>query len=231
MRRALLLVAVIGVASCSGSSDPTTTTAQSGQTTETTAPTTVTSPPTSSVTTTTTVPPGEIEYPEAPDTVDDLPDALTSYLGAPMPIPDLSIDGPDDLDLWMAGWLDWLAWVNANPAEGAEELSVNLVPGSEQFEDIRTALLDRAAANQQLLGGGFIPTSLSGSFDEFFGDKTALRIVMIAGGPPSYLIDEAGEVISVFAGLDGQVTVSALLRYVTERDEWVMETFEVLGRS
>lgn len=148
-----------------------------------------------------------------------------------MPDPDLSITGPDDLERWMAGWLDWLAWVNANPAEGAEELNINMVPGSEQFEDIRTALLDRAAASQHLLGGGFIPTSLSGTFDEFFDDKTALRIVMVAGGPPSYLIDDAGEVISVFEGLDGEVTVSALLRYATERDEWIMETFEVLGRS
>lgn len=231
MRRVVLLVTVIGLASCSGSGDPTTTTVSPVLTTETTTQTTETSPPAGSVTTTATIPPGEIEYPEDPETVDDLPDALTAYIGAPMPDPDLSIDGPDDLDQWMAGWLDWLAWVNANPAEGAEELNINMVPGSEQFEDIRTALLDRAAASQHLLGGGFIPTRLSGTFDEFFDDKTALRIVMVAGGPPSYLIDDAGEVISVFEGLDGEVTVSALLRYVTERDEWVMETFEVLGRS
>ena len=182
-------------------------------------------------TTTTTVNPGEIDYPENPDSVDDLPDALTGYIDAPMPDPDLRISGPDDLDRWMAGWQDWLGWVYANPAQGAEQLDVNMVPGSEQYEGIRAALIDRAEAEQRLLGGGFLPTSLSGTFDEFFEDKTALRIVMIAGGPPSYLVDDTGQVVSVFAGLDGEVSISALLRYHKERNEWLMETFEVLGRA
>ncbi|MEA2010502.1 MAG: hypothetical protein U9N78_07345 [Actinomycetota bacterium] len=81
------------------------------------------------------------------------------------------------------------------------------------------------------MGGGFLPSRLTGTFDEFFEDKTALRIVMIASGPPSYLIDSAGEVVSVFGGIEGEVSISALLRYDKERDEWLMETFEVLGRS
>jgi len=183
------------------------------------------------VATTTTIDSGEIDYPENPDTVDDLPEALTTHIGAPMPDPDLSISGPDDLDRWMAGWLDWLAWTNANPAQGAEQLDVNMVPASQQYEDIRAALTDRAEAGQRLLGGGFAPTSLSGTFDEFFEDKTALRIVMVAGGPPSYLVNDAGAVVSVSEGIDGEVSISAILRYEMERNEWLMETFEVLGRS
>lgn len=236
MRPLLLLIAVVVMAGCSQSSEPTSiTTATPPETTESTPSTsTTTVPPVTTslpATTTTTVNPGEIDYPENPDSVGDLPDALTVYIGAPMPDPDLRISGPDDLERWMKGWQDWLAWVYANPSQGAEQLAVNMVPGSEQYEGIRAALIDRAEAEQRLLGGGFLPTSLSGTFDEFFDDKTALRIVMIAGGPPSYLINDAGEVVSVFEGLEGEVTVSALLRYEKERDEWLMETFEVLGRA
>ena len=228
------MAAALVAAGCTQSSDPATTTAPPAETPTTTAPTTTTtasSTTTSSLATTTTIGPGEIDYPENPDTVDDLPEALTVHIGAPMPDSDLRISGPDDLDRWMAGWLDWLAWVNANPAQGAEQLDVNMVPASQQFEDIQAALTDRAEAEQRLLGGGFLPTSLTGTFDEFFEGKTALRIVMISGGPPSYLVNDAGDVVTVFEGIDGEVSVSALLRYEKERDEWLMETFEVLGRS
>ncbi|MGB5169037.1 MAG: hypothetical protein WBP49_11600 [Acidimicrobiia bacterium] len=233
MKRSLLLAALVVVAGCTQSSDPTTSTAPQPQTTTTTAPTSTTSSSTttSTVATTTTVDSGEIEYPENPDTVDDLPEALTAHIGSPMPDPDLRISGPDDLDRWMAGWLDWLAWTNANPSQGAEQLEVNMVSASQQFEDIQAALIDRAEAEQRLLGGGFLPTGLSGTFDEFFEDKTALRIVMVAGGPPSYLVNDAGDVVSVFEGIDGEVSISAILRYEKESDEWLMETFEVLGRS
>lgn len=234
MRRALLIAVALVAVSCTQSSDPTTTTAQPPQTTSTTPATTTTTTSattTTSVATTTTVREGEIVYPENPETVDDLPDALTVHIDAPIPEPDLSIAGPEDLDRWMTGWLDWLAWANANPAQGAEQLDVNMVPSSQQYEDMEAALTDRAEAGQRLLGGGFLPTNLTGTFDDFFDDKTALRIVMIAAGPPSYLIDSTGDVVSVFEGIDGEVSISALLRYEQERDEWLMETFEVLGRS
>ena len=234
MKKILIMVVALVAASCTQSSDPTTTTVPLPQTTTTTAPTSITatsSTTTSTVATTTTADSGEIEYPENPDSIDDVPEALTVHIGAPMPDPDLRIAGSDDLDRWMAGWLDWLAWTNANPAQGAEQLDVNMVPASQQYEDIQAALIDRAEAEQRLLGGGFLPTSLSGTFDEFFEDKTALRIVMVAGGPPSYLVNDAGDVVSVSQGIDGEVSISAILRYEKGRDEWLMETFEVLGRS
>lgn len=231
MRRALLVAGLMAVVGCTQSTDLTTTTAQPVQTTQTTSTTTAPSTTTSATVTSTTIDPGSIEYPENPETVADIPEALTAYLGAPMPDPDLRISGPDDLERWMDDWLDWLAWANANPADGAEQLAVNMVPASQQYEDIKAALLERADAQQHLLGGGFLPSNLSGAFDELFEDKTALRIVMVAGGPPSYLVDDAGDVVSVFEGLEGEVSVSALLRYDQERDEWLMETFEVLGRS
>lgn len=233
MQRLLIVVALMALAGCSGSSDATTTTARSVTSTQATSSTTTitSSPPATSSTTSTTIGSGEIDYPENPGTVDDIPDALTAYIGAPMPDPDLGIAGPDDLDSWMTGWLDWLAWVHANPAEAADQLGTNMIPGSEQFSELRAALAERAEAGQRLLGGGFIPVSTSGTFDELFEDKTALRIVMVTQGPPSYLVDENGRVVSVFEGLDGGVTVSALLRFDPEREEWLMETFEVLGRS
>ena len=234
MKKILIVVVAVVAASCTQSSDPTTTATPPPQATSTPAPTSTTgtsSTTSSTVATTTTSNPGEIDYPENPGTVDDLPGALTIHIGAPMPDPDLWISGPDDLDRWMAGWLDWLAWANANPAQGAEQLDVNMVPASQQYEDIQAALIDRAEAEQRLLGGGFLPTRLSGTFDEFFEDKTALRIVIVAGGPPSYLVNDAGDVVSVSEGIDGELSISALLRYEKERDEWLMETFEVLGRS
>ena len=98
--RILLFVAVaLAVASCTQSGDAPTTTAPPAETTTTTAPTaptTSSSTTTSSLATTTTIDPGEIDYPENPDTVDDLPEALTVHIGAPMPDPDLRISGPDD---------------------------------------------------------------------------------------------------------------------------------------
>ena len=234
MRKVLLVVAVLTLVGCSQPSTPTSTTATTPPTAgsnATASTTTVLSTTTSTVITTTTVNLAEIDYPENPNTLDDLPDALTVFIGEPMPDPDLAIAGPEDLDRWMAGWLDWLAWINANPTEGASKLEVNMIAGSDQFEEMTSALEERAKSGRRLLGGGFLPRSLTGTFDQLFEDKTALRVVMIAAGPPSYLINDAGTVVSVFDGLDGEVTVAAVLRYEKERNEWVMETFEVLGRS
>lgn len=236
MRRVVLVAAAIAVVGCSQSADPTTTTPiLPPPTTETTGSTSTTVPSTTTstvaTTTTTTTNPGEIVYPDAPATVDDLPEVLTAHIGAPMPQPDLAISGPADLDRWMTGWLNWLGWAHANPTEGSEQLGVNMIPGSEQFEDIRSALIQRAEDEQLLLGGGFVPVSVSGTFDEFFDDKTLLMVVVVAEGPSSYLVEQDGAVTSVFEGIDGEVTLSALLRHDPERNEWLMETFEVLGRS
>ena len=233
MRKTLLVVAVLTLVGCSQPSTPTSTTATPPPTvgsSATTSTATVSSTTTSTVITTTTVNLGEIDYPDNPNTLDDLPNALTAFIGEPMPDPDLGIAGPEDLDRWMAGWLAWLAWINANPSEGVAKLQVNMIAGSDQFEAMTSALEERAESSRHLLGGGFLPRSLTGTFDQLFEDKTALRIVMIATGPPSYLINDAGTVVSVFDGLDGEVTVAAVLRYEKERNEWVMETFEVLGR-
>lgn len=231
----LALVLLVSACQTRAENPTTTSTTASTSTTVVESTTTVRQTTTTSATSTTVqsttscVALDETNYPEDPATVDDLPDPLPTCIEAALPDPDLSITGPEDLDRWMVGWLDWLAWLHAHPAEGAEQLQVNMIPGSDLYEEIRSALIDRAEAGQRLLGGGFVPVSLSGTFDEFFEDKTALRIVMVAEGPPSYLVSESGEVVSVFEGLEGEVTVSALLRYDGERDEWVMETFEVLG--
>lgn len=183
---------------------------------------------------------GEIDYPENPATVDDLPEALTFHIDGPMPDPDLSISGPEDLDRWMTGWLDWYDWVFANPAQGVEHLDVNMTAlFSQMFADLRSdlvdladvgqKLLDLADADQKRLGGGFVPSSLAGSFNELFDDKIALAVGVVAGVAPSYIVDRAGDVVSMSEGSDGEVLISAVLRYDQERDEWLMQSFEVLG--
>lgn len=237
MRSAVLTAVLVLVAGCNGSAGSTTTVVTTPATsptttvagTTTTAPTTTT---TSQLVTTRSLPDLALtDYPTNPETLDDIPDVLVAYIGAPMPDPDLTINGPEDLDPWMSGWLDWLAWTHANPAEGSEQLEVNMVPGTDQFAALQAALVERAEDGNHLLGGGFIPVSLSGTFDEFFEDKSALRVTIVAQSPPSYLVDGDGNLVSVSEALDGQVTVSALLRYDPEREEWLMEAFEVLGRS
>lgn len=237
MRSLLLVVVLVLLVGCNESAGPettvsttsaTSTTITLAVTTTTTAPTTTTSRPVTS----TSVPDLTLaDYPANPETLEEIPEALVAYIGAPMPDPDLTISGPEDLDSWMSGWLDWLAWTHANPAEGSEQLEVNMVPGTDQFAELQAALVERAEAGNHLLGGGFLPVSLSGTFDEFFEDKSALRVTIVAQSPPSYLVDGDGDVVSVFDALEGEVTVSALLRYDAKRDEWLMETFEVLGRS
>lgn len=236
MRSAILTTMLLLVAACNGSADSTTTEVTTPATTTTSTLAVATTTPSTTTpsqpATTTSVPDiSPADYPTNPETVDDIPDVLVDYIGAPMPDPDLTINGPEDLDLWMSGWLDWLAWTHANPAEGSDQLHVNIVPGTDQFTALQGALVERAEAGNHLLGGGFLPVSLSGTFDEFFEDKSALRVTIVAQSPPSYLVSGDGNVMSVFEGLEGEVTVSALLRYDPERDEWLMETFEVLGRS
>jgi len=227
-RRLAAAALALTLASCTPGAEPTTTAAPPPPTTTTTT-TTFPAPTTAPTTTTTLFNPAAIDYPANPATVADIPAELTAFIDAPMPDPDLSITGPEDLDRWTRGWLAWLAWVHANPAEGAEALHVNMLPGSEQFDSLHTALLDRAAAGQRGLGGGFAPVKVTGTFDQFFEDKTLFQIVLTTGGPPGYLVDEKGRVVSVGTGIEGEVIVSGALRYIEERDEWIMETFEVLG--
>lgn len=237
MRSLLLVVVLLVVVGCNGSAG-TETTVSSTAATSTSTTLAVTTTATASITTTTqpvtTTSVSDLslaDYPANPETLEDIPETLVAYIGAAMPDPDLTITGPEDLDRWMSGWLDWLAWTHANPTEGSEQLEVNMVPGTDQFAALQAALVERAEAGNHLLGGGFLLVSLSGTFDEFFEDKSALRITIVAQSPPSYLVDGDGNVVSVFDALEGEVTVSALLRYDPERDEWLMETFEVLGRS
>ena len=112
MRKTLLVVAVLTLVGCSQPSTPTSTTATPPPTvgsSATTSTTSVSSTTTSTVITTTTVNRGEIDYPENPNTLDDLPNALTEFIGEPMPDPDLGIAGPADLGGWCFSW----GWVLA----------------------------------------------------------------------------------------------------------------------
>ena len=233
-RLAAVAFVVAGCVEGSGPVPPQTAPPPTTQTSTTAAPsptstTAVSSSTTSSVEAMTIFDFGEIDYPENPATVDDLPEALTFHIDGPMPDPDLRISGPEDLDRWMTGWLDWYDWVYANPAQGVEQLDVNVVSFGQMFADLRAALADSAESGERVLGGGFVPSKLSGTFDEYFDGKYALRLGILADVSPSYIVDRTGDVVSMAEGSDGEVLISALLRYDQERDEWLMQTFDVLG--
>ena len=235
--RAFILVAVLVIVSTgctTEGNDPTTTTSISSTTSTTVAQTT-----TSSTSTTTTAPtsttvasndPWSIDYPLDAETVDDLPAVLADKIDAPEPDPDLTIEGPDDIDRWVNEWLDWFSWVSANPEEGVVALEHAVIPASTFYADTLAALEADRDAGTALLGYAFKPVEVSGTFDEFFERRELLRVVVVAADEiPGYVIDRAGAVISVIEPLDGEATIRLLLRYRQEDEEWVLENLEVLG--
>lgn len=234
--RAFMLVAVLAiVAGCTPeANDPTTTTSNSTttsttvqQTTTSNTPTTITAP---TSTTVASNDPWSIDYPPDAETVEDLPAILTDKIGAPEPDPNLTIEGPDDLDRWVNEWLNWFSWVNANPGEGIGALEHAVIPVSAFYEDTLAALEADRDAGTALLGYAFKPVEVSGTFDEFFERRELLRVVVVAADEiPGYVIDGTGAVISVIEPLGGEATIRLLLRYRQEDGEWVLENLEVLG--
>jgi hypothetical protein len=174
------------------------------------------------------VDPWAIDYPLDVDTVDDIPDLLTDRIGAPEPDPDLAVEGPDDVERWVDEWLGWFSWVNANPAEGIDALEHGVVPGGVFYEDTNAALETRRAEGTRLLGYAFVPMEVSGTFDELFENRQALRVVVVASDTiPRYIVDEAG-VLMVSEPLGGETTLALLLRYLEGEREWILESLEVL---
>lgn len=225
---------VFMVAGCtSTANDPTTTITQPTTipTTETTS-TTSTVSTTTSPTTSTTSPddPWSADYPLDAETIDDLPSVLSSKVDAPEPDPDLTIEGPEDIERWVNEWLGWFSWVNANPSEGIDALDYAVIPGSVFYEDTLAALEARRDEGTRLFGFAFVPGEVSATFDEFFERKELLRLVVVAADTiPRYIVDEAGSVVTIHEPLGGETTIRLLLRYLEGEGEWVLENLEVVG--
>lgn len=234
-RRGWIVVVLMAVlaAACTGgepsetssTQPPTSTTVQ--QTSTTTDMTGTTAPPT------TQVPeddPWTTEYPLDPATVDDLPAVLTWRIDAAEPIPNLEVAGAEHTERWVNEWLSWFAWVNANPTDGAAALDHAVVPQSAFYEDSLVALEARQQDGTRLLGFAFVPVEVSGTFDEFFESREALRLVVIASDTiPRYVIDDTGTVVSVHEPGGGQTTLRLLLRYSEGMEGWILEGLEVVG--
>lgn len=237
MRRARVSRAVVclavAIAGCTSSPDDTTTTSSAPTTTLTRVDATNTSTTTTTTeapTTSTATDPWGIDYPLEADTVDDIPEVLTDQIRAPEPDPDLTVEGPDDLDRWVDEWLGWFSWINANPAKGIDALANAVIPSSAFYENILAALEADRDEGRRLLGFAFKPVEVSGTFDEFFERQELLRLVVVASDDiPSYVVDESGTVVTVNPPLEGETTVRLLLRYRQEEGEWVLENLEVLG--
>lgn len=236
MRRWTLVGVALIVAACTptANSSSTTVTASTSTTVNvTTAPTTTTAT-TLLTTTTTTVPDGlpnldGIEFPTDPQTVDDLPAFLTSPIDSPAPNPDLSVEGPDDAEQWIAEWVTWMAWVRANPEQSQEDIDVGWLPDTPMAEDTLTGLAQSEADGVRVIGWPFYPISVSGTFDEFFENGQLLNLIVVADGRvPTYTIDSSGAVVEVREPFDTQSTLRMILR-PNEEGEWRVEAIETSG--
>lgn len=234
--RALGIVAafVFMVAGCtSTANDPTTTIAQPTTTPTTEATTTTSTANSTTVPATSTTHPDDpwsADYPLDAETLDDLPTVLSNKVGAPKPDPDLTIEGPEDIDRWVDEWLGWFSWVNTNPAEGVDLLEHAMIPGSVFYEDTLAALEARRDEGHRLLGFAFVPGEVSATFDEFFERRELLRLVVVASDTiPRYIVDEAGSVVTIHEPLGGETTIRLLLRYREGEGEWVLENLEVVS--
>lgn len=221
MRPTLLVLAVALVTTaCSPSVD---------DSTSTTLPASTTTSTKGGTTTTSAGPSDGVTYPLDPSTVDDLPDVLVERIGAPMPDPDLTITGPGDLDRWLAEWLDWYSWVQANPTDDPAVLTVGLVPETANLERTADGFRTLRQRGHHFLGDAFHPVGVTGTFDEQFEDGLILRVVVVAGpGNPTYVVDGAGAVVSVTDPIDEETQLFLPLRK-NEEGEWTVENIEVLG--
>lgn len=105
-----LLAAVLVLAACTTTSTAT----NSGTTTD--SPTTFTTAPTTTPPTTS----------PSPSRIDGVPPDLVTLLDAPMPVVDLTLTGPSDLERWFEEWLRWRTWLGANPTTAESVLSLGL---------------------------------------------------------------------------------------------------------
>lgn len=199
--------------------------------------TTTTTVPLAGSTTTTTTPTVTftwldvegVEFPTNPQTVDELPSFMAAYLNAPMPRPDLTIHGPEDAERWVAEWLDWMAWLGANPDEGKDVVEVGWLLTGPQGQATRTGLQQQAESGTRSLGVPFYPISITGTFDELFDNRQILNLfIEVEDRVPAYTIDANGRIIDVRQLSDEQPTLRLVLR-PNEEDQWLVEQIEVAG--
>ena len=242
MRRILLVSVALLVASCtqSGQSGSTTSTALPGVETSTSTTNTTAPPSTNSTTstteatsttrvthTTTTLPSFEdladVEFPEDPQTVEELPAALTVRIDAPIPDPDLTLEGPQDVDRWLKEWLSWAASVQANPTDDVDVLSDGLLVGTEIIEEWQAAFAERVSRGERFLGYPFIPTEIVlTTFDEDFREGRLFTLVVNATSPyPGYTVNDVGSVVDILPAQDFSVPLELVLRPNGE-GEWVV---------
>ena len=229
-----MAVALVAV-SCSQSGQPATTTSVAPPTQETAVSTTSTTTSPTISTTTTSTPPvatitlgsfadlADIDFPDDPQTVDDLPEALTARIGAPIPDPDLTLEEPQDVDRWLAEWLGWAASVQANPTDDPEALSAGLLAGTEIIEEWHVALAGRIERGERFLGFAFIPTGIVlTTFDDDFRDGKLFTLVVDSSSPyPGYTVDESGAVVGVLPAQEFSVPLELTLR-PNGGGEWVV---------
>lgn len=143
------MVAVLALAGCSSDVAPASTTAVAFDSTTSSVVTTSTTVVAPTTTTEAVVAPSSssavdgpvvlsdplsIDYPEDPQTVEDLPQVLQDLIGAPMPEPNLLLESEEDFPRWLDEWIGWYTWLIANPTDDPDVLAVGFVPGTDEFE-------------------------------------------------------------------------------------------------
>lgn len=232
--RTIVAAVVFLLVACTPSADSSSTTTQTPvtsfvATTTTTTPTTASTSPTN-----TTAAEGlpnleGVTFPIDPQTVDDLPAFMTAPIDAPAPDPDLTVDGPEDAEKWIGEWVQWMAWVRANPEQSQESLDEGWLPETPMADDTLTGLNQSATNGLRVLGWPFFPISVSGTFDEFFENDQLLSVIVVADGRvPTYTIDSSGAIVEVRAAFETQSTLRLILRPNGE-GEWRVEAIETSG--
>jgi len=230
MRKPTLLVLIL-VAACSPPQGASTSTPTTRITTTSTTTSTLPASSTTEAPATTATPPtspsytdlGDVDFPQTPGNIDDLPQELTRLIGGPAPDPDLHLETPEDVERWLTEWLHWAAWVQANPEDGVEALDLGLLVGTEIVLQWQTALEGRATQGERFLGYPFIPTGIVlTTFDEDFAEGKIFTLVVQATSPyPGYTIGSDGQVVEVLAAQDFSTPLELTLR-PNGGGEWVV---------
>ena len=213
MRR-LVAVLCVALVACAGEVGTTTlpTVAPTAAPTVTTTTTTTTTVP---GTTTTTMPVTTTTK------ASEVPAELLALIGAPMPEVDLTIEGPEDVERWIAEFLRWENWLVANPE--VEIGDVGLV--GEYGASLQEGRERATERGLRVLSGGLD----IGLAEVRFGDAGLgyVRLVVDATRRrPSYLVEWDGKLVSV-SEPDGTPLIADVLLELDAGGRWGISQWSV----
>lgn len=235
---ALFLVLTVGCTSQDPAPAATVTTLGSTTTAGTPATTTALERVTTTTEVATTIDPNElatswtdlrnVNFPDQPESLSDLPEPFLRYIERQSPTPDLTIEAPEDLERWVNEWVDWMIWIGVHPDQGKDQVDVGWIPGTPDAEATQAGLAEQAEQGVQSFAVPFNPTSITGTFDEFFDSGQLLTVFIETEDTlPGYRINPNGEV-DTREPTGERITVQLTLR-PTQDHQWRVEQIQVIN--